>query len=224
MSYYGRGPTYGAFAQDKAPSPPVTASSALKISGFLQTLSTTQKAGSDGFSIRRARFGFAGGITKTLSFKASFDGVRTPIVVDVLADWTLSAAAGVRFGQFKVPFGIENTLSAADLDLISTAPSVAKLAPGQDIGSTGRDIGLAFNGKALVFEYFLGLFNGAGINKADTNDQKDIAARLIVRPLSGLWLGASLYDGRYSAAAGIAPVARTETGLRGRLGHTHALA
>jgi phosphate-selective porin OprO/OprP len=202
-----------AFAQDKAVSPPVTAAEPLKLSGFFQTLSTTQKTGSDSLSIRRARFGFAGGITKTLSFKVSFDAVRSPLLLDALADWTPSAAAGVRFGQFKVPFGIENTLSAADLDMISTAPTVAKLAPGQDIGSTGRDIGLAFNGKASIFEYYLGAFNGAGINKADTNDQKDIAARLIVRPLPGLSLGASLYDGRYSAAAGAAPVTRDRTGF-----------
>ncbi len=196
----------------------------MKLSGFFQTLATAQKSGSDGFSIRRARFGFAGGIIKSLTFKVSFDAVKSPLLVDAMADWAPSAAAGIRFGQFKVPFGIENTLSAADLDMIATAPTVAKLAPGQDIGASGRDIGLVFNGKASAFEYYLGVFNGAGINKADTNDQKDIAARLIVRPLSGLSLGAfplrrPLFGGGRSRSRGPGP-----DRLRGRLGHADALA
>jgi len=47
----------------------------------------------------------------------------------------------------------------------------------------------------------VGAFNGAGINKADTNDHKDLSARLLIRPFEGLSVGGSYYDGLTSTAA-----------------------
>lgn len=202
-----------AAAQDKAAAPAVTAAEPLKISGYSQILSTTQSAGVDGLSVRRVRLALTGEISKTIKIKAEIDALKSPALIDAQIDWTPSAAAGLRIGQFKVPFSLENMTSTADLDWINLAQAVSKLVPGQDNSSNGRDIGLALTGKASLFEYYLGVFNGAGINKADTNDQKDIAARLVVRPLSGLALGASFYNGRHSATAGAVPIARDRAGF-----------
>ncbi|MCX6559593.1 MAG: porin [Candidatus Aminicenantes bacterium] len=202
-----------ASAQDKAAASAVTAAEPLKISGYAQVLSTTQSAGVDGLSVRRVRLALAGEISKTIKIKAEIDALKSPALIDAQIDWTPAAAAGLRIGQFKVPFSLENMTSTSDLDWINLAQAVSKLVPGQDNSSNGRDIGLALTGKASLFEYYLGVFNGAGINKADTNDQKDIAARLVVRPLSGLALGASLYNGCHSATAGAAPVTRDRAGF-----------
>lgn len=49
-----------AAAQDPGPSPALTASRALKLSGYVQALSTAQSDGLDGLSIHRARFTLAG--------------------------------------------------------------------------------------------------------------------------------------------------------------------
>ncbi len=200
------------WAEDKTV-PAAAAPGPVKLSGYAQVLSTTQSAGIDGLSLGRTRLALSGDVTKKLKFKLEVEALKSPAVIDAQIDWTPAAAAGLRFGQFKVPFSLENLTSTPDLDLIHLSQAVARLAPGQDIGSSGRDIGAVATGKASIFEYFLGGFNGAGINKADNNGQKDVAARLVVRPVAGLSLGASLYDGRYSATAGAAPVTRDRTGL-----------
>ncbi|MDD8026541.1 MAG: porin [Acidobacteriota bacterium] len=207
------GPVWSTPAEDKPSVAAVTAAEPLKFSGYTQLLSTTQTAGIDGFSLRRVRLGLAGDITKTLKFKIEVEALKSPAVIDAQIDWMPTAAAGLRFGQFKVPFSLENLTSTPDLDLINLSQVVAKLVPGQDSGSSGRDIGVVVTGKASIFEYSVGAFNGAGINKADTNGQKDVSARLVVRPASGLSFGASLYDGRHSATTGAAPVTRDRTGF-----------
>jgi phosphate-selective porin OprO/OprP len=208
-------PVFGlvASAQDKTAAPGVTAAEPLKLSGYSQILSTIQSTGTDGLALRRTRFGLSGDVTKTLKFKLEVEALKSPSVIDAQIDWMPSSEAGLRFGQFKVPFSLENMTSTPDLDLINLSQAVAKLVPGQDNGSSGRDIGVVLTGKASVFEYYFGAFNGAGINKADTNDSKDIAARLVIRPASGLSLGASFYDGRHSPTTGAASVTRDRTGF-----------
>lgn len=199
-------------AEDKA-APAAKPAAGLKPSGYVQLLSTAQSAGIDGLSLRRTRFALAGTAAPNLTFKIEVEALKSPAVMDAQIDWTPVAGAGLRFGQFKVPFSLENLTPTPDLDLINLAPSVSSLVPGLDIGSNGRDIGLVFNGQASVFGYFVGVFNGAGINKADNNSRKDISARLVARPLSGLSLGVSLYDGWFSASSGAAPVVRDRTGF-----------
>ncbi len=200
------------WAEDKT-APAAKDAGGVKLSGYVQLLSTTQSAGIDGLSLRRTRVALSGTAAPNLKFKIEVEALKSPAVIDAQIDWTPAAAAGLRLGQFKVPFSLENLTSTPDLDLINLAPSVSSLVPGLDIGSNGRDIGLVLTGKASIFEYFVGAFNGAGINKADTNSRKDVSARLVMRPLSGLSFGASLYDGRYSATAGAAPVVRDRTGF-----------
>jgi hypothetical protein len=51
-------------------------------------------------------------------------------------------------------------------------------------------------GTGSLVEYRLGVFNGSGINIADTaNKAKDIVGRLIINPFKGLSFGASYYNG-----------------------------
>lgn len=51
-------------------------------------------------------------------------------------------------------------------------------------------------GKWSAVEYQVGVFNGSGINKADTNDQKDLGGRVVVHPIESLSVGAAYYNGR----------------------------
>jgi phosphate-selective porin len=202
-----------ALAQEAKPAPAVPAAQTLKLSGFTQFEAVGQSAGTDNLTVRRVRFTLAGDLLKNVKFKAAVDAVKSPILIDAQIDWTLRPAAAFRFGQFKVPFSQESLLSGADLDFVERSQAVLKLAPGQDLGCSGRDIGILFTGRASILEYAIGMFNGAGINKADTNNQKDLAARLTVRPAAGLSLAASVYDGRYSAQSGNAPVTRDRAGV-----------
>jgi phosphate-selective porin len=201
-----------AAAQEKSESPAVTASRAFKLTGYTQALSTTQSAGLDGLAIRRARFSLVGDILKNVKIKVQVDLLKSPVLLDAQIDWTLAKTAVVRFGQFKIPFSLESLTSSADLDTIDRSQVVNKIGPGWDIGANGRDIGLVLTGQASVFEYAVGTFNGAGINKADTNDHKDFSARLVARPINGLSIGGSYYDGLYSTAAGAPRTIRERIG------------
>ena len=199
--------------QEKKEAPAVTASKAFKLSGYTHILYVTQDEGVDSFSIKRARLSFAGELLKNVRFKLQIDAVKSPVLVDAQLDFALSPSASFRFGQFKVPFSQESLLSAAEIDTINRSQPVTKLSPGQDIGSSGRDIGAILYGKYSIVEYSLGFFNGAGINKTDTNEQKDLAARFVLRPAGFLSIAASFYDGHYSEKADIPAVARKRTGL-----------
>jgi len=201
------------FGQEAPEPPAVTAAKAFKLSGYSQFLATFQDEGLDGFSVRRMRLSLTGDLLKNVHYKIQVDAVKSPMLLDGFLEFSFHAAAGLRIGQFKVPFSLESTTSSADIETINRSQPVLKLSPGQDIGASGRDIGAAVYGKTGILEYVLGVFNGAGINKADTNERKDWAGRLLVHPLSFLTVGASIYDGEYSSSATAPGVKRDRAGL-----------
>jgi phosphate-selective porin OprO and OprP len=199
-------------AQEPSTPPAVTASKAFKLTGYTQILYTSSEEAIDGLSIRRARFSLAAELLKNVRFKAQLDLVKSPVLIDAQVEFILHEAASFRVGQFKVPFSLELTTSSAELDTINRSQPVNKLAPSLDIGGGGRDVGAVVFGKAAFLEYTFGLFNGAGANKADTNDRKDLAGRLVVHPLPFLSVGASFYDGSYAASAGAPSTVRDRVG------------
>jgi hypothetical protein len=73
------------------------------------------------------------------------------------------------------------------------------------------------SGKYSILEYMAGVFNGAGINKLDTNKEKDFSARFVLHPAKFLAVGGSLYNGNSSATEGAPPVARDRGALEALL-------
>ena len=202
-----------ASGQDKKEAPAVTSSRSFQLSGYTQFLYNYFDKGVDSFSIPRARLTLSGGLVKNVKFKIQIDGVKSPALIDAMLDVQIKSYLGLRVGQYYVPFSLENTTSDSDLDVINRAQVVNSLAPGRDIGAQGRDIGAMLMGKYSIFEYYAGVFNGAGINRLDTNKNKDVSARVIVRPIKNLAVGGSLYGGRYSATQGAVAVTRNKAGL-----------
>jgi len=200
-------------AQEKGESPAVTAAKAFKLSGYSQFLYTAQDTGMDGFSVRRMRLVLTGDLLKNVHYKIQVDALKSPILLDGLLEFAFHDAVNLRIGQFKVPFSLESTTSSADIETINRSQPVLKLSPGQDIGASGRDIGAVVFGKTSIVEYSVGVFNGAGINKADTNENKDWAGRIVIHPAGILAVGASVYDGAYSAAAAAPAEKRDRAGL-----------
>jgi len=203
----------GVAAQETKTPSPVAASTALTLSGYGQVQYTTQSAGVDGFTLRRARLALSGEILKNIRFKLQVDTLKSPLLLEAYFDLGFHPAASVRVGQFKIPFSLESQTSSADLDLINRTQVVSKLAPGWDIGSYGRDIGITLFGKAAFLEYTVGVFNGSGMNKTDADDNKDWAGRLAVHPASFLTIAAAGYNGKTVPSAGAAPVTRARLGL-----------
>lgn len=202
-----------ASAQEKKDSAAVTALKSLKLGGFAQIYSAIWDEGVDTFSLRRARLSLSGDIVKNLKFKISADLVKSPALLDAQVEFAPVKAAGLRIGQFLVPFSMNNVTSVADIDMVNRPAVVEALAPGRDNGASGRDVGAVLFGSHSVLEYALGFVNGAGINKADTNSHKDFSGRVVLRPFNFLSVGGSVYLGRQTVTDGQPLVARNKEGL-----------
>lgn len=200
-------------AQENNEPSPVTASRSFRLSGYTQFLYKYQDDGPDSFSIPRARLTLSGELLKNVRFKIQVDAVKNPILIDAQVDVQFKPYLGLRFGQYYVPFSLENNTSDSELDTILRSQVVSALSPSRDIGSSGRDIGVMFTGRYSIAEYYLGVFNGAGANKLDTNEAKDVAARVILHPTSSLAVGGSLYRGRHNPVQNLPDISRTRAGI-----------
>lgn len=186
---------------------------ALKLNGYTQVEYDHLEKNVDGFRIRRARLSLKGEILKNIQYRLQVDAVKSPVLLDADVEIRFNPRLRLRFGQFKVPFSSENLISSSALDTISRSLTVEKLCPGRDIRASGRDIGISLNGRFSWAEYSLGIFNGSGINKADTNDRKDVAGRLVLYPVSCLVLGLAHYRGGYSSEQHNPILVKNRTGL-----------
>jgi phosphate-selective porin len=206
-----------AVGQEKKEQPSVTSSRSFQLSGYTQLSYVYWDKGIDTFLIRRARLTFSGEIVKNFRFRLQVDGTKSPILIDAQLDIDFKPSLGFRIGQFYIPFGLETRTSDSELDLILRSQVSDSLAPGRDISAQGRDIGAMVLGKFSIVEYMAGVFNGAGINKQDTNKNKDLSARLVLHPTKYLTVGGSLYNGNYSATEGVPPVTRDRAGIEALL-------
>ena len=191
----------------------MTSSLAFRLSGYTQFLYTNWDKGTDSFSIPRARLTLSGELLKNIRFKIQIDGVKSPALIDANVDFLFNPAYGLRIGQYYVPMSLENNTSDADMDTILRSLVVNALAPSRDIGSQGRDIGAMFMGRYSIAEYYFGIFNGAGINKLDTNKAKDLGGRLILHPMEALSVGGSFYQGRHNPVQNGPDLTRDRLGL-----------
>ena len=191
----------------------ISSGSSLKLSAYTQVGYTRWEKDKKGFRVRKARVILKGDILKNIDYKLQIDATQSPILLDAKIGINLSPYAILSFGQFKVPFSIENLISGSELDTINRSSTVNKLCPARDIGTQGRDIGLTISGKYSILEYTLGVFNGSGKNKKDTNDQLDVAGRLVLTPFRSFSIGLSHYNGRYNAEAGLPIVENHRTGV-----------
>jgi hypothetical protein len=107
-------------------------------------------------------------------------GGNTSILQDAAVTY-LNDYAEISFGQFKVPLSLEGAGSAAKLYFPERALISRKY-------GDRRDIGIKAEKKFDMFGYTLGLYNGEGQNKLDSNDQKDLALRLEVYPIKDVTL------------------------------------
>ncbi|CAN5900329.1 hypothetical protein BH11MYX2_BH11MYX2_09240 [soil metagenome] len=164
------------------------------------------------FRLRRAEISAKGEILpKKIAFKVMFDPakvrefsnatitdsggdtstVKQPTTsVSVLQDFEityLSKYADVSVGQFKIPVSWEGYNSSAKI-----------LTPERAIVSSTygdkRDLGLKIAKTMPKWGYYVGLFNGAGANNLDGNNQKDVAVRLEAYPVKGLTIAGVTYN------------------------------
>lgn len=182
-------------------------SRALQISGLVQTrYQGFQQAGvNDAFDLHRARLDAKGNITDQWSYEVYTEFAGTTKLLDAYTAYKIADFLKFTAGQFKVPLSYESLVSDSQLDFIDRSQVVEALTGrSKDVigNQVGRDIGIQINGSFVkinnryLFDYTLGVFNGAGYDvTTDNNNHKDIAARLVVHVIKGLDLGGSLYEG-----------------------------
>jgi phosphate-selective porin OprO/OprP len=160
----------------------------------------------DTFLLRRVRFSVEGEIGKYFAFYVNPDLAGGNLsIMDAYVELRGSAALRVRVGKMKTPFGLERLQSGRDL-LFADRGLPTELVP-------NRDVGAMLHGSVAgeVLQYALALTNGVvdgGSADTDSNDSKDLAARLFVQPfkrrpacaVNGLGLGLALSRGRQAGA------------------------
>lgn len=166
------------------------------------------------FLVRRGRIGLSGTFYKYFDLFVEADfGQGAAVLTDGYLDIHYWPELRLRAGQFKVPFSYEELFSDNNLDFVER--SVAdNLVPSRDVGAMLH--GSLFGG---VVGYAGGIFNGSGQNTADTNNSKDLAARLVLAPfkqsdvtwLRNLQVGGDVAWGEQTVTSGPTPQS-----LRGR--------
>ncbi len=179
----------------------------------------------NGFDIRRARLDLRGNLTPYFGYRLQTEFVDKAKILDAYAEIKIAEYFTITAGQFKIPFSLENLASANKFEMIDRSQSVeALVARGKDVigNQNGRDIGIQVGGvifknkNGALLEYRLGVFNGSGINVADTaNEAKDVGGRVIVHPAKGLSFGVSAYNGWDKA---IKPDENRQSQVRNRFG------
>lgn len=163
------------------------------------------RLGIDNFLLRRVRPIVQGTVAKHFEFNVTPDfGGGTAVLQDAYLNVRYSPKAQLRLGKFKSPVGLERLQSATSISFVERAYPTA-LVP-------NRDVGAMLHGElaAGVVAYAAGVFNGApdgGSVDLDTNDGKDLAARVFLSPfkrgessLKGLGFGISGTTGKQSGA------------------------
>jgi phosphate-selective porin OprO/OprP len=157
----------------------------VKLRGYVQLdgrffQSDDQRPATDTFLLRRVRPIVEGTLYKIFDFRIMPDfGQGTSTLFDAYVDARFTNAFRVRAGKFKPPVGLERLQSATDTLFVERG-FPTNLVP-------NRDLGVQVHGEAAkgAFAYAVGLFNGAADganNDNDTNDGKDLAARVFVQP------------------------------------------
>ena len=158
------------------------------------------------FALRRVRPYLRGQVAQRFEFFVNPDFAGGTLVVqDAYLDTRFSPAFVVRLGKAKTPFGLERLISVSNILFLERALPSA-LVPNRDVG-----IQVFGDLPGGVVSYAAGILNGVpdGANgDLDTNDGKDLAGRIAIRPfgseparpLSGLTLAMGGTTGIQSGA------------------------
>jgi phosphate-selective porin OprO/OprP len=145
------------------------------------------------FLIRRARPYFEGTVDEWLDYRIQLDfgqaapNASTGTLQDAYGDIHYWDFLRLRFGKFKEPVGLERLMDDRYLEFVERGYPTQLVAD--------RDIGLQVWGQPFrrILEYQLGVFNGVAdnvsnangaTNEFDTNNAKDFAGRVYLRPFA----------------------------------------
>jgi len=180
----------------------------ITIGGFLQGgYDYNTQTDESSFYHKRAAFSIRGQITDRWIAFLAFE-YSNSTSQELWTEYKLADELSVRVGQFKTVFGLENTISPTDAELIDDASMATMYYMGWKNDPlqgkhAGRDIGMLASGDLFnkVLHYDVSLMNGQGINRRDGNKYKDLVARLVVNVTPEVAVSGSYYNGKGHAIA-----------------------
>ena len=171
--------------------------------------------GGPGFNCRLIRLYVDGSIFNDFKYRIQLQmNGQNPHVKDFYLEWAKYKEFSVKIGQFKRAFTFENPMNPWDVGVGDFSFLVQKMAGmGDRLGEAnmgGRDQGLQIQGDLFpmaddsyrLLHYQLGLWNGQGINLADSDKAKDLIGTVQLQPIKGLKLGAFGWKGTWVNSAG----------------------
>jgi phosphate-selective porin OprO and OprP len=188
----------------------------LRLRGLVQADSRwffgDHSSANDAFVLRRARLIFEGTFNKLYEFQlvpefGGTSGNGSLTLLDANINLALKPGFQLRFGRFREPVGLEQ-LQSDSVAFFAERSIVSQFVPNRDLGV--QVAGDLFGG---TLSYAVGVFNGvadgaSNANNGDTNDDKDVAARLFAHPfknttgaLAGLGFGVGASLGHQSTSA-----------------------
>lgn len=174
--------------EQKAAEAPRPALPEVKLGGVVQVDGrlyddTAAQPITDTILLRRVRLDATAKVTSAVSGRIQIDVAGGVLqTLDAYADARLHPALALRAGKFTPSVGYERLVATPALLFIEYAQT-SNLVP-------NRDIGVQASGDPLPWlGYAIGVFDGvadAGTTEGDTSDDKDLVARLALRPFEGL--------------------------------------
>src|SRR2546427_12416135 len=134
-----------------------------------------QTALKDRFRLRRARINLTGDFAEQFDFKLegdfeNSDGLnasRTAFeATDIFINWHQFPWAQIKMGQWKAPFGLEQTTPDTTLYTIERTLPTGAITPERQIGIQlwGKPFATIWSDQADLLTYYAGIFNGNGRN------------------------------------------------------------
>jgi phosphate-selective porin OprO/OprP len=165
----------------------------LRITGQIQADYRTYLDGADStdidtFLLRRARLGIEANMFRYYEFRFLPDfGQGQTRIQDAYLNVHYWDAFQLEAGKFKQPFSYEQLIQDRFVPTVERS-LIDQLVP-------ARDIGLMVHGQKLFadrLDWAIAVANGEINGDSDTNDRKDVAARLAVRPFNSEAFGPAL--------------------------------
>jgi len=145
-------------------------------------------------SVTNARIKANGSVSETTAYTILFDAVADEVLLDAFITHTIMPSLSVKIGQFKTAYSTDNLIANSKI------PFIARPYTRSDVSPAFRDRGIELNYKYKMFDAFVGVMNGTGMNKGDANNNKSMAYRLVAKVLPQLNLSGNFYTGKNNAA------------------------
>jgi phosphate-selective porin len=164
-----------------------------------------QNALKDRFRLRRARINLTGDFAEQFDFKIEgdfeqSDGInsgRTDFSgTDIFINWHQFAAAQIKAGQYKAPFGLEQLTPDTSLLTIERTLPTGAITPERQIGVElwGKPFTNVWPEEKDLLTYYAGIFNGNGRNISNNDNNNFMyVGRLELMPFKGKVWGQDSY-------------------------------